>query len=105
MELITVSFDPAQFDKLVHSGLAEHGDMTFAFKDDALVSGDPGFVVSFTVNVGRTPHRVQAVNTVKNLLLMAAGVAAKYPEICQHLGIKVTADKGYDPNSGQTSPN
>ena len=63
------------FDRLVHTGLPECGDLMIAVKERATVEGNPGVVIAFTVTLpDGTRKPVQAVTTLRNMLTVLGGL-------------------------------
>jgi hypothetical protein len=79
VEHLTCKLDPEAFDAAVHGRpgevvLPEGGDLAFVFKPNATEGGNPGLVVTFTVQLpDGTTARAQAVTTLANFEL-AAGI-------------------------------
>lgn len=69
MEQITLSFDPARFDEVLHQlGCPpECGDLELCFKPNATMAGRTGVAITFTVEIDGKRMRVQAVTTLRNL--------------------------------------
>lgn len=82
MEKVRVLLDDGQhkdFDRLVHTGLPECGDLTIATKDGAMESGAPGVVIAFTVQLPSGDLApVQAVTSLKALRAALRILDARY---------------------------
>ena len=79
MESVRILLDPADFDRIVHNGLPEAGDMTIAMKtQDGPGKAPVILVIGFTaVDTSVDPPielPVQAVMTAKNFLAVAAAL-------------------------------
>lgn len=74
-EHVQVLLQDRDFDRLVHSGLPEGGDLTIAVKERATKEGRAGVVVAFSVRLpdGSIGH-AQAVTTLRNFLTAAAAI-------------------------------
>lgn len=82
MESLSISIDPAAYDRTLHPTpgmlplLPENGDLEAFVKPKATVNGKAGVVITFTVTLpDGSPARVQAVTTAA--LLATAGMACK----------------------------
>lgn len=91
MEEIKLSIDPTRFDQLVHGlgidpGLPQHGSLDaaqieIAAKAGCTTAGEPGVVISFySVLPNGRPQRVQAVTTLRALVLSANALAV-HPDL------------------------
>lgn len=80
MEKVSILLrNPGEYDKAVHSGLAEGGDMLLITKDGVTNEGNPGIVITFTVQLpDGTLHRAQSSTTLKAFLTAAQVIAAAY---------------------------
>lgn len=69
MEPITIIDDAQKFDKAVHGGLPEAGDLKFIHKPYATTGGKGAVCVTFTVQLPSGElATAQAVTTVNNLI-------------------------------------
>lgn len=65
MEVLRCQLSADEFDKAVHEGLPECGDLAVYIKPNATVRGNPMVVVTFTVQLpDGTKARVQATTTL-----------------------------------------
>lgn len=71
MESIRIVLDDREFDKFVHGGLSEAGDLTIAAKEKATEGGQPAVVITFGVSLDGAPERAQAVTTLRAFLSAA----------------------------------
>lgn len=76
MESIHIHLRDADFDRLVHTGVPEAGDLAFAVKRHATTAGEPGFVVAFHALVDGRHVPVQAVTTLRAFLSAAGALRA-----------------------------
>lgn len=74
MERIELLLDDAEYDRLVHDAPPERGDLTVCVKARATHKGQPGVVLSFTVEINGKPIRVQATTTARLFLTAARGI-------------------------------
>lgn len=74
MELLRVLLEDRDFDRIVHTGLPENGDLKIALKRRGTVEGRPMVAFGFTVTLpDGTTRPVQAVTTLR---LLASSVDA-----------------------------
>lgn len=74
MEAIRVLLTDKDYDRLVHTGLPEYGDVTIAVKKRATMSDKAGVVIAFSVYIDGKKVAVQAAITAANFLTAAAAV-------------------------------
>ncbi len=80
MDQITVRIsDPEAYDKAVHEGLSDGGDLSFITKDYATEEGRSALVVTFTVQLpDGSLSKAQSATTVRNFLMAAQIIQVKY---------------------------
>jgi hypothetical protein len=79
MEQIVITLGvPEEFDRLVHCGTAQASHIQIATKDAATVSGKPGVVIAFDVEIGGKRVPVQATTTLNCLATAFYGLRGRY---------------------------
>lgn len=83
MEAITIVFDAAEFDRLVHDqSLPQSSTVTVAVKGKATESGNPGAVIAFDVKLpDGTARRAQATVTLRGLKRALECINFRYPTL------------------------
>lgn len=82
MERIMVENNAEEFDRIVHSGLKEGGDIKFVIKPKATVGGKAAVVVSFTVELPNGQrHTAQAVTTLQSMCMATTILRALQQEL------------------------
>lgn len=74
--------EPKRYDKAVHGGLPEGRDTVVITKDGAMVSGAPGAVIAFTVQLPNGEKELaQTTLSVRNLIALGRLLSGRYPEL------------------------
>jgi hypothetical protein len=68
------------FDRLVHEGHAEYGDLKIASKPFATTEGNPGVVIAWTARVDGEDAHVQAVTTLSALKAAVDALVAAHAQ-------------------------
>lgn len=74
-ERLDISITAEIYDRLVHGGAPEGGDLRIAYKAGAMQSGRGGVCIAFTALVDGKPVLVQAVTSVRLFMLAAQTIA------------------------------
>ena len=84
MEHINIKFDDFLFDTIVHApnALPDDGSPQFIFKDKVTHSGNPGCCIAYKAQTkdGKMVQ-CQTVVTARLLLMVAAAINGRYPEL------------------------
>lgn len=82
MEKISVLMgQPEEFDKAVHEGLPEGGDIRIVVKEGAMVSGAHGIVITWTVQLPDGEIKTaQATTSLRTFAAAAQLLRARYPD-------------------------
>ncbi len=71
----------AMYDKVVHAGPPEYGDIAIITKDRCTVGGNPGVCISFSVDFDGAKRAVQCVITARMFMAAAAAMRGRYGEL------------------------
>lgn len=81
MEILKILLgNPGAYDKAVHCGVADGGDLTIITKDHAMKSGAAAAVLTFTCEIDGKVHQVQTTVTVVNLKGLCGALAGRYDD-------------------------
>lgn len=82
MENFTVVLNNAEeYDKAVHSGHPERGDLKIISKADCTGRGNPGVCITFTAVIDGREVQVQAATTAQLLVTAARAILNAHPEM------------------------
>lgn len=77
---IFLAFDGPAFDKAVHGGMPDAGDLQIIVKEEATIGGNPAVCLTFTSQLPTGELRgSQTVTTLRCLLAVLKTLDAKYP--------------------------